>query len=271
MLLEEQKDALRAPWTTGDFGAMSRSFGQPVADAFVARLEGVEGARVLDVACGTGAATLPLARRGAAVTGLDLAPNLLAEARATAGAAGLDIRFDEGFAEELPYADASFDLAVSMFGVIFSPQPVQAVAELARILLPGGRIALANWTAESFASRSQKLAGKYLPLPEPGQGSPLAWGDEQTIRTLLADAFEKVRTEVVRFRWIMPFEPREASAFIARNAGPLRLILERLAPGHRTALLDDFARFFEEQNLASAGSGRTEVANEYLKVTATRR
>lgn len=269
--LERRKDAMRAPWTTGDFGAMSRTFGQPTADDFVARLDAVEGKRVLDVACGTGAATLPLARRGATVTGLDLAPNLLAEARDAAAAAGLPIRLDEGFAEELPYSDGSFDLAVSMFGVIFSPFPERVVSELHRVLAEDGRIALANWTPDSFSGQSQKLAASYLPPPPPDAERPFAWGDEGAMRSLLDRHFVKVETRVVPIRWDVPFEPAEAAAFLAENAGPLRLLLARLTPGHRAALLDDFTRFFIERNEARPGSGRTEVGNEYLKVTAIRR
>jgi len=98
------------------------------------------GARVLDIACGTGNVTIPLARRGARVTGLDMMPHLLEEARARADRAGLRIRFDEGFAEGLPYADGSFDVVVSMFGIMFSPLPAIVVAEMARVLTPGGRL-----------------------------------------------------------------------------------------------------------------------------------
>jgi SAM-dependent methyltransferase len=269
--LEKRKDSMRAPWITADFGAMSRTFGQAVADDFVARLDAVEGRRVLDVACGTGAATLPLARRGADVTGLDLAPNLLAEARGAAAAVGLSIRFDEGFAEELPYAAASFDIATSMFGVIFSPFPERVVAELSRVLAKSGRIALANWTPDSFSGRSQKLAVPYLPPPTPDTESPFAWGEEGAMRSLLAPAFKDIETEVVPTRWLIPFEPARAAGFFAENAGPLRMLLARLAPERRAALLDDFVRFFEAQNEARPGAGRTEIANEYLKVTAIRR
>lgn len=269
--LEQHKDAMRALWTAGDFGAMSRAFGQPTADDFVAHLDAIAGKRVLDVACGTGAATLPLAQRGAAVTGLDLAPNLLAEAREAAATAGLSIRFDEGFAEELPYPNGSFDLAVSMFGVIFSPFPERVAAELHRVLAEGGRIALANWTPNSFSAQSQKLAAPYLPAPGPDEESRFAWGEAAAMRSLFGEHFGDIETRIVPIRWDMPFEPEEAAAFFAENAGPLQLLLARLALEQRKALLDDFARFFSDRNEAPAGSGRTQVANEYMKVTATRR
>ena len=101
------KDSMRSPWIAGDFGAIAREIGAPEAEAFVARMALEPGARVLDIACGTGNVTIPLARRGAMVTGLDMMPHLLEEARGRAAREGLRIRFDEGFAETLPYPDGS--------------------------------------------------------------------------------------------------------------------------------------------------------------------
>ena len=112
-IIDQMKDSMRAPWIAGDFGAIAREIGVPEAEGFVARMELEPGARVLDIACGTGNVTIPLARRGATVTGLDMTPHLLEEARARATREGLRIRFDEGFAETLPYPDGSFDVLVS--------------------------------------------------------------------------------------------------------------------------------------------------------------
>jgi len=112
--IDQMKDSMRAPWIAGDFGAMAREIGVTEAEGFVARMGLEPGARVLDIACGTGNVTIPLARRGARVTGLDMMPHLLEEARARADREGLRIRFDEGFAETLPYPDGSFDVLVSM-------------------------------------------------------------------------------------------------------------------------------------------------------------
>ena len=106
---------MRAPWIAGDFGAIAREMGTSEAEGFVARMALESGARVLDIACGTGNVTIPLARRGARVTGLDMTPNLLEEARARAAREGLSIRFDEGFAETLPYPDGSFDVRDHVF------------------------------------------------------------------------------------------------------------------------------------------------------------
>jgi ubiquinone/menaquinone biosynthesis C-methylase UbiE len=166
--IEQMKDSMRAPWIAGDFGAIAREIGAPEAESFVARLEVAPGARVLDLACGTGSVTIPLARRGAVVTGLDMAPNLLEEAREGASREGLPIRFDEGFAEALPYPDGSFDVLVSMFGVMFSPLPDIVASEMARVLRPGGRLALANWTRSGVSGKFGAITGRYLPPPPQG-------------------------------------------------------------------------------------------------------
>ena len=143
--LSLDQDSMRAHWVAGDYSALARKIGVPGAEAFVARMELELGARVLDIACGTGNVTIPLARRGAMVTGLDMTPHLLEGARARAAREGLRVRLDEGFAETLPYADGSFDVLVSMFGTMFSPLPRDHASEMARVLRPGGRLALASW------------------------------------------------------------------------------------------------------------------------------
>src|SRR2546428_12457775 len=131
------KSNLKASWMAGDFGQIA-NYAVKAGEDFVARTEIKPGARVLDVACGTGNSAIPAARAGASVTGLDLAPNLLAQARARAGREGLKIRFDEGDMEDLPYGEAAFDLVLSMFGAMFGPRPDRVVAELVRVCRPGG-------------------------------------------------------------------------------------------------------------------------------------
>src|SRR5215470_1565270 len=123
------KAQMKALWTAGDFGQVAK-FTEPAAEAFIKRRAITEGMQVLDAACGTGNAALPSAKAGAYVTGVDIAPNLLEAARERAKRACLNIRFDEGDVEDLPYADGTFDLVVSMFGAIFAPQPERAAAEL---------------------------------------------------------------------------------------------------------------------------------------------
>ncbi len=196
----QMKDSMRAPWIAGDFGAIAREIGAPEAEGFVARMGLEPGARVLDIACGTGNVTIPLARRGAMVTGLDMMPHLLEEARARAAREGLRIRFDEGFAETLPYPDGSFDVLVSMFGIMFSPLPATVASEMARVLRPGGRLALANWTPSGFGGKMSVVVGRYLPTPPQGTISPFLWGEEATVRDRLKPGFDAVETSVVTVR-----------------------------------------------------------------------
>jgi ubiquinone/menaquinone biosynthesis C-methylase UbiE len=172
--------------------------GVPEAEGFVARMELEPGARVLDIACGTGNVTIPLARRGAMVTGLDITPYLLEEARARAAREGLPIRFDEGFAETLPYPDGSFDVVVSMFGIMFSPLPATVASEMARVLRPGGRLALANWTSSGFSGKISAAVGRYLPPPPPGTVAPyFSWGEATAVGDRLKPGFDAVETSVV--------------------------------------------------------------------------
>ena len=150
------KTKLRATWIAGDFNEIARYYSSQ-AEEFVGRLGLKPGTKVLDVACGTGNLALPAARAGAAVTGVDLAPNLVEQARENARREGLNAQFDEGDAEALSYPDASFDAVITMFGAMFAPRPELVAAELKRVTRPGGLIAMANWTPGGLLGRCLKL------------------------------------------------------------------------------------------------------------------
>jgi ubiquinone/menaquinone biosynthesis C-methylase UbiE len=182
--LEAVKANQKATWEAGDFGQIARTI-ENVAEEFMARQPLQPGARVLDVACGTGNLAVIAARRGCVVSGIDIASNLIRQAGARAAAEGLRIDFEEGDAEALPFAAAQFDLVVSMFGVIFAPRPDAATAELSRVIKPGGRVALANWTAEGFIGESFNIFKAHLPTASDGDPSPLLWGDKATVRARL--------------------------------------------------------------------------------------
>src|SRR4026209_2072371 len=162
--MDALKAKLRATWISGDFGEIAK-FLATEAEGFINRLGLKPGMKVLDVACGTGNLSLPAARLGANVTGVDIAPNSLEQARAKAAAAGLDIKFDEGDADALSYEDASFDAVVTMYGAMFAPRPDIVAAELKRVCKPGGFIAMANWTPTGFIGLMFKANGAYVPLP----------------------------------------------------------------------------------------------------------
>jgi 2-polyprenyl-3-methyl-5-hydroxy-6-metoxy-1,4-benzoquinol methylase len=267
----QMKESMRAPWITGDFSAIATEIGAPEAEGFVARMGLEPGARVLDIACGTGNATLPLARRGAMVTGLDMTPHLLEEARVRAAREGLRIRFDEGFAETLPYPDGSFDMLVSMFGIMFSPLPETIASEMARVLRPGGRLALANWTASGFGGKMGAVVGRYLPRSPEGTISPFLWGEGTTVRDRLKEGFDAVETSIVAIRWELQRSAADSAKFFTKNSGTLQLALGRLDAAKQSALSHDLEQLWIDNNLATDGDDHTLISNEYLQTLARRR
>src|SRR5690242_14779922 len=174
VIVDPLTERSRATWTSGDFGRIAAGYVRGAGE-FIARLELGPAERVLDVACGTGNLTIPAGRTGAIVTGVDIAPNLIAQAKTRAAAESLAISFDVGNAEQLPYDDASFDTVVTMFGAMFAARPERAAAELLRVTTPGGRIAMANWTPTGFIGQMLKATVTHVPAPA-GASSPLLWG-----------------------------------------------------------------------------------------------
>src|SRR4051794_35631727 len=170
---DQLKTRLKTTWMTGDYDLFSRYL-EKDAERFFQRLGITPGTRLLDVGCGSGQMALIAARAGARVTGCDISTNWLEQARARAAAEGLDIEFEEGDAELLPYGDSWFDAVVSMFGAMFAPRPELVAAELTRVCRPGGMIAMANWTAAGFMGQMFKIISRHI-APS-GMPSPLLWG-----------------------------------------------------------------------------------------------
>jgi len=224
------------------------------------------GARVLDVACGTGNLSFPAARAGAIVTGVDIAPNLLATARARAAAEGVNLQFDEGDAEALPYADAAFDEVVTMFGAMFAPQPQLVAAELARVCRPGGRVAMANWTPAGFIGQLFKITSQHVPPPP--MPSPLLWGDEATVRERLRDGFTNPRFSRRSLSMDFPMTPPDAVEFFRTWYGPTQRAFAALDEAGQAAYRRDLERLWTEHNRATDGA--TRIAAEYLEVSVTR-
>ena len=147
------KSSLKSAWMAGDFGEVAKHAAHE-GEAFVGRLGLKPGQRVLDVACGTGNTAIPAARTGADVVGVDIATNLLDQARGRASAEKLPVKFKEGDAEDLPFGDAEFDIVISMFGAMFAPRPERVSEELLRVCKPAGVIAMANWTPTGFVGKT---------------------------------------------------------------------------------------------------------------------
>lgn len=264
--IEALKEHLRSTWMAGDFGEVAKTV-ESHAEDFMARRDIEPGMRVLDVACGTGNLAIPAARAGAVVTGVDIAPNLIEQARERARREGLDVRFDEGDAEDLPYADGAFDLVVSMYGAMFAPRPERVAAELARVCRSGGRIAMANWTPGGFVGRLFKTIGAHVP-PPPDVPPPPLWGDEATVAERLGDSVSDLETRTVTVVFRHSYPPSETVEFYRACFGPLQRAFEALPEEGQSALRQELERVWEENNQASDGT--THVEAEYLEVVATR-
>jgi SAM-dependent methyltransferase len=227
------------------------------------------GTRVLDVACGTGNLAVIAARRGCVVTGVDIASNLIDQARARAAAENLRIDFIEGDAEALPFADHQFDLVVSMFGVMFAPQPELAAAELLRVTKPGGQIALANWTPEGFLGKMFNIFKAHLPPPPAAVPSPMSWGHEATVRSRLSQGFADLRLTRRMALMRYPFPPADTVEFFRQYYGPTQRAFASLDASAQEGLRRDLVELQTTHNTAST-PGTTEAAAEYLEVVATR-
>jgi SAM-dependent methyltransferase len=234
---------------------------------FIERLSLVPGMRVLDVACGTGNLSLAAARAGAIVTGLDIAPNLIETARKRTSDAGLKIAYDEGDAEQLPYADASFDSVVTMFGAMFAPQPDKAAAEMLRVCRPGGRIAMANWTPEGFIGRMFKTTAAHV-APPANIPSPLLWGDEAAIRERLSTGVSDLQITRRMVSFSLPIRPEQMVDYFRAWYGPTLRAFAALDENGQAALRRALTQLWSEHNRATGAA--THVEAEYVEVLATR-
>ena len=203
--METLKARLKATWMAGDYGTFAKYL-EPSAMEFLERISVPAGSRMLDVACGAGQISIPAARAGARVTGVDIATSSIEQARARAQDEGLDARFEEGDAEMLPYENASFDVVASLFGAMFAPRPDRVAAELVRVCRPGGRIVMGNWTPGGFVGQMFKVIGRHVPPPAL-MPSPLLWGDEATVRERLREGVAELRLTKRRYPFRYPFPP----------------------------------------------------------------
>src|SRR3954470_2486648 len=203
-------------------------FTTPSAAKLVSFAGVATGQMLLDVGCGTGVAAITAARRGAKVRGLDLSPVLLERAREHAQLANLDVDFAEGDAESLPYGDNEFDAVLSQFGHMFAPRPEVAVAEMLRVLKPGGTIAFSTWPPEQFIGRAFALTASYMPAPPPGAAPPPLWGDEKIVRERLGDRVRDISFE--RGTMLTPaLSPAHSRGVIERSAGPMIQLVAMLS------------------------------------------
>jgi ubiquinone/menaquinone biosynthesis C-methylase UbiE len=259
--LSEVKNRQQGTWATGDYAVIGTTL-QIVGESLCEAIDLRAGSRVLDVAAGNGNATLAAARRGGDVTSTDYVRALLVAARWRAEAEGHKIRFEEADAENLPFSDGSFDVVLSTFGVMFTPDQERAAAEMLRVCRPGGRIGLANWTPESFIGQVFRTIGKYAP-PPPGVESPALWGTTAHLEELFAGSVARLRatSRQFTFRYRSPMQWIE---LFRTYYGPINMTYQRLDVDAQAALTADLLELLEQGN--RSGDSTLVLPSEYLEV-----
>ncbi|HEX2992114.1 MAG TPA: class I SAM-dependent methyltransferase [Anaerolineales bacterium] len=264
--MEALKSRLKATWMSGDYGHFA-TYLEAGAMEFLSRIRIEPGARILDVACGAGQTAIPMARAGAKVTGVDIATNLIEQARARVQAENLDARFEEGDAEMLPYPDGSFDIVLSLIGAMFAPRPELVAAEMKRVCRPGGRIIMANWTPTGFVGQMFRIHGKYAPPPTI-MPPPVKWGDEEAIRERLEAGTSHLKLSRRMYPFRYPFPPAQVVEFFRTYYGPSYKAFGALDAEKQSALRAELEQLWTEHNTTTDGT--TSIEAEYLEVVAIR-
>jgi SAM-dependent methyltransferase len=260
------KSRQHGTWSAGDYAAVGTTL-QLTGELLCEAVDVVAGERVLDVAAGNGNAALAAARRGAVVTASDYVESLLDRTGVRAAADGVTIELRLADAEDLPFEDGAFDLVLSTFGVMFTPQPEVAAAELLRVCRTGGRIGLANWTPTGFVGQMFGIVGRHVPPPA-GLRSPLEWGTPSRVRELLGGSVSLLtvtpRVYVFRYRSVRHW----LDSFRAQY-GPLVKAFAALEPAERDQLDAELLGLATAHNTSTAGALR--IPSEYLEIVAVRR
>jgi ubiquinone/menaquinone biosynthesis C-methylase UbiE len=264
--LSALKRRQQATWSSGDYAVIGTTLaitGELLCEAVELR----PGQQVLDVAAGNGNATLAAARRWADVTSTDYVAELLERGRAKASAERLQVAFQEADAEDLPFKDNSFDVVLSVFGVMFTPNQEQAAQELLRVCRSGGTIGLANWTPEGFIGNVFRTIGKHVPPPA-GVKPPALWGTERRLKELFGDGIAELRVK----RRMFVFRYRSAEHFLEvfrTYYGPVLKAFAALDAAGQASLAHDLIELLQSFN--QGGADTLAVPSEYLEVVATRR
>jgi len=264
--VEALKQDTRGAWSRGDYGELAKLF-EGAAGELLDACAISAGQEVVDVGAGNGNLAVLAAREGASVVACDLTPSMVELGRARTAAEGLAVEWLLADAEQLPFEDARFDCAGSVFGAMFAPRPERAAAELLRVVRPGGTVGMASWTPESYQGQSFAIGRRHMP-----QGADLAistdWGDEAIARS----RFESLGARVEARRRSVPFRfesPAAMSSFFARNAGPVVVAREAMSPERYRQMAEETKRLAAGRNRATDGSMAIDV--DYLLVVARKR
>jgi SAM-dependent methyltransferase len=260
------KTKQQATWASGNFAVIGTTL-QIVGETLAEAVDVCAGERVLDIAAGNGNATLAAARRFAEVTSTDYVPALLDQGAVRAKAEGLAVVFQTADAEALPFADASFDVALSTFGAMFTPQHARTAGEMLRVVRAGGRIGLANWTPEGFIGQLFKVIGAHLPPPA-GLQSPALWGTEPHLVELFGPQAASIRCERRKFNFRYSSAAHWLEVF-RTYYGPTHKAFAALDAAGQEALAADITALLDRMNIAGAKS--LVVPGEYLEVVIVKR
>jgi ubiquinone/menaquinone biosynthesis C-methylase UbiE len=265
--LDAIKKQQQETWSSGDYGAVAARIAL-VAEQLCDTADLRAGWRVLDVATGTGNAAIAAARHGCIAVGVDYVRLLLDRGRARAAAEGLEVEFVEGDAERLPFADETFDAVTSVFGTMFAPDHAQAANELLRVTKPGGTIALASWTPDSFVGDMFRVVARHVPPPAALE-SPMLWGAEAHLRELFGDGISSFvarrRTFTFRFR-----TAEEFATFFRSTYGPTLKAFAKLGAEAAETLERDLVELARRSNRLGDG-GAVAIPAAYLEATACTR
>ena len=264
--LEAIKEKQQKTWASGNYAVIGNSLvimGELLCEAVDMR----SGQKVLDVATGSGNTAISAAWRYCDVTGIDYVPELIEQAKERAGAERLEIAFEVGDAENLPYPDASFDVVLSTLGVMFAPDQEKTAGELLRVCKPGGKIGLANWTPDGFVGNMFRTVGKHFP-PPPGIKPPPLWGTEERLEELFGRKISSL--EITRRSYLFRYLSAEHFIEVFRTYyGPVHKAFESLDAAGRDALAGDLEELLNSWN--TSGDETVVVPSEYLEVVAVRR
>jgi ubiquinone/menaquinone biosynthesis C-methylase UbiE len=266
---EQLKARHRAMWASGDYPSMVETFLLPLGPVLVDACRIGSGTRVLDVAAGSGNASIPAAERGASVVASDLTPELLEAGRLRAEAKGLELEWVEADAEHLPFPDEDFEVVMSCIGAMFAPHHRLVADELTRVCRPGGTIGLASWTPEGMIGALFRTMGPFAPPPPPGAEPPPLWGSEEHVRSLFDDrvTFQTLERRVLD---VSAFQhPLDYGDHFKQRYGPTITTLENARRNGREAEFDAaLEEFCHQWNLGTDEEARFE--QEYLLTIATR-
>ena len=260
------KDRQQKTWTSGNYARVGNTLvimGELLCEA----VDVHAGDKVLDVATGSGNTAISAARRFCDVTGVDYVPELIEDGRRRAVVEGLEITFDVGDAEDLPYPDASFDVVLSTVGVMFAPHQEKVAEELLRICRPEGKIGLANWTPDGFIGNMFRTLGKHVPPPS-GIKPPPLWGTEERLRELFGEGVASVEVTRRSYVWRYP-SARHFVEYFRSYYGPTLKAFESLDRDGQEALAKDLEELLEQWN--TSGDATLVVPSDYLEVVAVRR